>query len=247
MSIANVALSNTFDEFRTTSNEVITRVNEFENGTGVINAASATFSGSVNANSLLVSSNVEVTQNIVATGNVTGLYLIGDGTFLTNAGATITDDTTSATEFFVLFDDVTSGSATTVGVSSTKLIYVPSTGNLTATIITTDTISGNTEFTSNGQIVVPVGVTGERVSNVTGAFRFNLDLGQFEGYNGSAWGAVGGGATGGSGDQVFYENEQTANNTYTITAGKNAMTTGPLAIANGSTITVPSGSRLVIL
>ena len=43
MSIANVALSNTFDEFRTTSNEVITRVNEFEDGTGVINAASATF------------------------------------------------------------------------------------------------------------------------------------------------------------------------------------------------------------
>ena len=94
---------------------------------------------------------------------------------------------------------------------------------------------------------MPVGVTGERVSNVTGAFRFNLDLGQFEGYNGTACGAVGGGATGGSGDQVFYENEQTANNTYTITAGKNAMTTGPLAIANGATITVPSGSRLVIL
>ena len=81
MPIANVALSNTFNEFRTTSNEVITRVNEFEDGTGVINAASATFSGSVNANSLLVSSNVEVTQNIVSTGNVSELYLIGDGTF----------------------------------------------------------------------------------------------------------------------------------------------------------------------
>ena len=224
MSIANVALSNTFDEFRTTSNEVITRVNEFEDGTGVINAASATFSGNVNA-----------------------AFFIGDGSGLVNAGAIITDDSSSATEHYIIFDDATSGPATTIGVSSTKLIYIPLTGNLTTTILTTDTISGNTEFTSKGQIVVPVGVTGERVSNVTGAFRFNLDLGQFEGYNGSAWGAVGGGATGGSGDQVFYENEQTANNTYTITAGKNAMTTGPLAIANGSTITVPSGSRLVIL
>lgn len=224
MSIANVALSNTFDEFRSTTNLLATRVNEFEDGTGVINAASATFSG-----------------------NVEALYFIGDGSQLENAGAVISDDAATSAERYILFNANTSGPATSVQVSSTKLIYIPSTGNLTTTILTTDTISGNTEFTSNGQIVVPVGVTGERVSDTTGAFRFNLDLGQFEGYNGTAWGAVGGGATGGSGDQVFYENEQTANNTYTITAGKNAMTTGPLAIANGATITVPSGSRLVIL
>lgn len=250
MSIANVALSNTFNEFRTTSNEVITRINEFEDGTGVINATSATFSGSVNASSLSISSNVEVTENIVATGNVTGLYLIGDGTFLTNAGATITDDTTSSSDFYVLFDNATSGSATSVGVSSTKLIYVPSTGNLTATIITTDTISGNTTFSSNGQIVVPVGTTDERTANTAGAFRFNLDLSQFEGYNGTAWGAIGGGggaAVGGGDDEIFFESEQTANNTYTITANKNALTTGPLTIASGATVTVPSGTRFVII
>ena len=224
MSIANVALSNTFDEFRSTTNLLATRVNEFEDGTGVINAASATFSGNVNA-----------------------LYFIGDGSLLENAGAVISDDTATSDARYIIFNANTSGPATSVQVSSTKLVYIPSTGNLTTTILTTDTISGNTEFTSNGQIVVPVGVTGERVSNVTGAFRFNLDLGQFEGYNGTSWGAVGGGATGGGADQVFYENDKSANNTYTITAGKNAMTTGPLAIANGSTITVPSGSRLVIL
>ena len=250
MSIANVALSNTFDEFRTTSNEVITRVNEFEDGTGVINAASATFSGSVNANSLLVSSNVEVTQNIVATGNVTGLYLIGDGTFLTNAGATITDDTTSATDFFVLFDDVTSGSATTVGVSSTKLIYVPSTGNLTATIITTDQISGNVVFTSTGQIELPVGATADRGSSNVGSIRYNSEVGSFEGYGAAGWGAIGGGgaaAVGGGDDEIFFESEQTANTTYTITPNKNALTTGPLTIANNVTVTVPSGTRFVII
>ena len=231
MPIANVALSNTFDEFRTTTNQVITRLNQFENGTAAINAANATFSGDIDA----------------ATGNVTAAFFIGDGSQLVNAGAVISNDTSSNSEFYILFDDATSGPATTIGVSSSKLIYVPGTGNLSATIITTETIKGNTAFNSIGQIVVPVGTSAQRSSNVTGAFRFNVDINQFEGYNGSAWGAVGGGATGGSGDQVFYENEQFANNTYTITAGKNAMTTGPITIGVGATITVPAGSRLVII
>jgi len=203
------------------------------------------------AHAELVAGNVEsdylIANTGVFAGNVTASFFIGDGSALANAGATITDDTATAAERYILFDDVTSGPATSLGVSSTKLIYVPSTGNLTTTILTTDTINGNTAFSSNGQIRVPVGTTGERATDTTGAFRFNLDLGQFEGYNGTAWGAVGGGATGGSGDQVFYENDQTANNTYTITAGKNAMATGPLTIASGATITVPTGSRLVIL
>lgn len=224
MSIANVALSNTFNEFRVTTNDVISRLNEFESGVAVINANSAIFSG-----------------------NVEAAYFIGDGSQLTNAGAVITDDNSSATEKYLVFTDLTSGPAITVNVDSTQLKYTPSTGSLEIPSVQTDLIIGNTVFQSTSQIEVPVGGTGDRGDSNTGAFRFNTDINQFEGYNGTAWGAVGGGATGGSGDQVFYENEQTANNTYTITAGKNAMTTGPLAIASGATITVPVGSRLVIL
>jgi hypothetical protein len=58
---------------------------------------------------------------------------------------------------------------------------------------------------------------------------------------------VGGSARGGSTDQVFYENDKTVTANYTITSGKNAMTAGPVTIATSITVTVPTGSRWVIV
>jgi len=55
--------------------------------------------------------------------------------------------------------------------------------------------------------------------------------------------AVGGGAT----DDIFYENNTTVSSNYTITSGKNAMTAGPVTIASGVTVTVPSGSRWAVV
>lgn len=51
-----------------------------------------------------------------------------------------------------------------------------------------------------------------------------------------------GGATGGGADQIFYENGQTVNTNYTITTNNNAGTFGPVSIAGGVTVTVPTGS-----
>lgn len=61
------------------------------------------------------------------------------------------------------------------------------------------------------------------------------------------WGSVGGGAGGGGVDQVFIENSQTITSNYTLTTGKNAMSTGPITINSGVTITVPSTQRWVVL
>ena len=59
----------------------------------------------------------------------------------------------------------------------------------------------------------------------------------------ATWSApTGGGATGGGSDQIFYQNDQTVNTSYSITAGKNAGTFGPVTVASGVTVTVPSGS-----
>lgn len=57
----------------------------------------------------------------------------------------------------------------------------------------------------------------------------------------------GGGATGGGLDEIIYENDQVATENYEITENRNGMTTGPLTIEVGVVITVPTGSRLVIL
>ena len=56
-----------------------------------------------------------------------------------------------------------------------------------------------------------------------------------------------GGATGGGSDEVFYENDQTVTTNYTITASHNAMSAGPITVNNGVTVTVPSGTRWVVV
>ena len=101
---------------------------------------------------------------------------------------------------------------------------------------------------STGSAVLPTGTDAERDgSPAAGYIRFNTDQGSFEGYNGSAWSAVGGGATGGGSDAVFVENDQVVTANYTIPSGKNAMSTGPVTVNSGVTVTVSTGSRYVVI
>jgi hypothetical protein len=109
------------------------------------------------------------------------------------------------------------------------------------------TISGDVNFTGTGAVRVTTGTTAERPTGEVGDFRFNTTLGSFEGFNGSEWGAVGGGARGAGANAVFYENDQTVTGNYTITAGKNAMSAGPITIDAGITVTIPGGSVWTII
>jgi hypothetical protein len=96
-------------------------------------------------------------------------------------------------------------------------------------------------------IRVPRGTTAQRPAGADGYIRVNTTLQRFEGYINGIWGLLGGGAVGGGTDQIFYENGQTVNSNYTITTGKNAMTAGPITIADGVTVTVPDGSTWTIV
>jgi hypothetical protein len=110
------------------------------------------------------------------------------------------------------------------------------------------TTADGVDITSTGSVKVPVGTTAQRnAAPATGDFRFNSTVATFEGYNGSAWGSVGGGATGAGGDTVFQENERVVTTNYTLSTNKSAMCVGPLTINTGVTVTIPSGERLVIL
>ena len=53
--------------------------------------------------------------------------------------------------------------------------------------------------------------------------------------------------TGGTGNVIFYENDQTVTQNYTITSGKNAMSAGPITVNSGVTVTVPTGSTWTIV
>jgi len=101
---------------------------------------------------------------------------------------------------------------------------------------------------TTGSATIPSGTTGQRdASPSSGFFRFNSTVGKFEGYNGTAWGSVGGGATGAGGDEVFVENGTTVTTSYTLSTNKNAVSVGAITINSGVTVTVPSGARWVVL
>ena len=101
---------------------------------------------------------------------------------------------------------------------------------------------------ATGSAIIPSGTQSQRNgSPAAGNFRFNIDVSKFEGYNGTVWGSVGGGATGGGSDEVFVENGQNVTANYTIPGTKNAMSTGPITINSGVTVTVSSGARYVVI
>ena len=111
------------------------------------------------------------------------------------------------------------------------------------------TFTGKVIHNYTSSLTVPSGTTAQRDgSPAVGMFRHNSTLNQFEGYNNGAGGALGGGAgaTGGGTDEVFFESDQTATTSYTLSSGKHAHTVSP-TINSGVTITVPSGAILVIL
>jgi hypothetical protein len=58
---------------------------------------------------------------------------------------------------------------------------------------------------------------------------------------------ISGSGGGGAIEDVFYQSAQTLTANVTITANYNAMATGPIAIDDGVTLTIPDGSRVVIL
>ena len=109
----------------------------------------------------------------------------------------------------------------------------------------TQTDAGFVDQTSEtGAAKIPTGTTAQRdASPATGALRFNSTDTSFEGYDGSEWGSIGGGAA----DGVFYENEQNVTANYTIVSTKNAMTAGPININSGVTVTIETGARWVVL
>ena len=103
------------------------------------------------------------------------------------------------------------------------------------------------QTSTTGSAEIPAGTTLERDGSPSaGYLRFNTTDSSFEGYDGSAWGAIGGGG-GASAGGAIYENSDDITSNYTITSGKNGFSVGPMTIASGVTVTVPSGQRWVIL
>jgi hypothetical protein len=103
----------------------------------------------------------------------------------TGSGATITNDTSTSTNVYPTFAAATSGALSTIYTSNAKLLYKPSTGELTSTAVAA----------SNG----------------------------------------------------IFVNSLTIGTSYTIPAGYSGMSAGTVTVSGGVTVTVPSGSRWVVV
>jgi hypothetical protein len=112
----------------------------------------------------------------------------------------------------------------------------------------TVSFAGSAEFSGTGYVDLPSGTTAQRPGSPNnGMVRYNTTLNTFEGYRSGVWGAIGGGATGGGADDVFYENAQVVTQNYTLSTGKNAMSAGPITIESGISVVIPSDASWVIV
>lgn len=133
------------------------------------------------------------TDNVRLPVGADGLVLQADSTQTTglkwaaagSSGATITNDTATSTNVYPTFTAATSGTLSTIYTSNAKLLYKPSTGELTSEHL----VAGNGIF----------------VNSLT------IDV------------------------------------SYTIAAGTSGMSAGPVTVASGTTVTVASGSRWVVV
>jgi hypothetical protein len=204
----------------------------FNNGTDVVNPLTY-FTGT------LVSSNATITGGTI-NGTAIGGSSAAAGAFTTLAASsnTTVGGTLNVTGNATFTNDLAVNGNTTLGNASGDTITLNA---------ATATIPNNLTFSGTGTIRLPNGTTAERPSPTAGMIRYNTSTSGFEGYAAGAWGSIGGGATGAGGDQVFYENELTVTASYTLTTSRNAMSTGPITIDSGVTVTVPTGQRWVIL
>ena len=161
-------------------------------------------------------------------------YTTGNFTVGGNLAVTGTSTFTGA----VTANSVSLGNVTATGNVAANNIAITGFANAANVVAT-----GNSQFNGTGALKIPVGTNGQRPSPTTGMVRFSSTDVQFEGYNGSQWTSIGGAAAGGA----VYENKQSITANYTMSTNYNGESVGPITIASGVVVTIPSGSRWVVL
>ena len=90
----------------------------------------------------------------------------------------------------------------------------------------------------NGLPKIATAASGVSVTGTVAATAYTGDGGALTGIEAAA---------GGGTDHAFLETDNTINSSYSISSSRNAMTVGPVTVASGATITVPSGQRWIIM
>jgi len=160
-------------------------------------------------------------------------------------GITITDNTSSSSTYYPTLTTVTTGTITGETTSSTKLSYVPNTGILSSSaFVATAGFYSSSSYTGSyaDGIVVDYSTGIGRISAGTndsiGFYNGGVANTQIAKIDTSGNMQITGG---------IYVNSKTIATSYTIPSGSAGSSVGPVTLSNGVTVTVPSGSKWVVL
>ena len=234
------------------SNKIVNLANGTVNGDGVnyTQFNTPTFGGAVTCSSTLTVVGDTSIAGLTATGNAaftgTGQVRLPNGT-TAQRSATPTVGSIRYNTTLQTFEGYSTYSGQTISTitNSTTTATLTTAANHNLTTGAFVTVSGATPSAYNGTFSITV--TGDTTFTYTMLTDPAASASTVGSYKVGVWGQIGGGATGNGGDQVFVENSQTVTASYEIPSGKNASTVSPITINGGVTVTVPSGSRWVVL
>jgi hypothetical protein len=206
------------------------------------------------ANGFAGTSSGGTTPSLTLTTTLTGL-LKGNGTAMSAATAgTDYSAGTSALTTGILKSTTGTGALTIAVAADFPTLNQNTTGtaaNVTGTVAIANGGTGQTTqtaafdalapTTTKGDLIVDNGTNNVRLAVGTDAYVLTADSTAAAGVK---W------AAGGSSNitaQGLWENNATISSNYTITTGNNALSAGPVSIASGVTVTVPSGSSWVVV
>ena len=132
---------------------------------------------------------------------------------------------------FTVAGTFTASGATVIGSTTTSSVTINA---ASVSVPTAFTIS------STGALKLPSGTTAQRPSSAVGQLRYNTTLAIYEKYDGTNWVDI---SVISGRPSALFENDQVIATSYTITTNKNALSAGPITLANVScTGTIDNGS-----
>jgi len=235
----------TLTDVNTTQSARNLRLNITESSTGVGYVGNLILGSGCQIEKLYLINNTGTGAKTIKNTSGTGIAVpAGKTMFVFNNGTNVVDalsyfaGVVAATTITASGNTALSGNLTVAG----NTTLGDASGDTITLNAATATIPNNLNFSGTGTVRLPNGTTGQRPSPAAGMIRYNTTSGLFEGYT-TQWGGIGGA----SADGAVYENAQTISNNYTMTTNFNGESVGPINIGSGVVVTIPSGSRWVVL